>query len=147
MYWPLGTPRIYAASSGHPRGFTQQVSRDGLPASHHADGRGLNGPHLLGPSSTASQDALGSLPAPTPITPVTPATPLTPGIKSVEFGDYDEDDSGALSEPAPSILPREAILALRVARSGHIFAVITPTCMTIWQTKVERLPSMPATLS
>jgi len=31
----------------------------------------------------------------------------------------------------------ENILGLRISRTGHLFAVITATSMTIWQTKVS----------
>ncbi|KAK3337299.1 RIC1-domain-containing protein [Cercophora scortea] len=128
MYWPIGTPRIYATLSGHPLHHTQPtVSRDGLlppPPDHTPEQR---------------SDTLGllPLPPPTPITPMTPATPMTPGIKSVEHDYLDEGRDAYYSGPASPTRPflKEPILALRVARSGHIFAVITSTSMTIWQTK------------
>jgi hypothetical protein len=69
---------------------------------------------------------------------VTPITPLTPGIKPVEHGYLDEDNFAHSPGPVPTNLPlHDAILALRVARAGHIFAVITATSMTVWQTKVR----------
>ncbi|KAK0730606.1 RIC1-domain-containing protein [Lasiosphaeris hirsuta] len=108
MYWPLGTPRIYATSSSRLPPSRQVISHDGLSTSDSRGERGADRPSLLVPASTASQEVLGP---PTPITPITPATPLTPAVNS------------------------EPILALRVARSGHLFAVITSTTMTIWQTK------------
>jgi len=66
-------------------------------------------------------------------------TPATPGLRPVEH-DYITDgrSSGATHDtPAASIPVHEPVLALRVARPGHIFAVITATSMTIWQTKVQ----------
>ncbi|KAK0656054.1 RIC1-domain-containing protein [Cercophora newfieldiana] len=139
MYWPIGTPRIYAASSDLPPGPRQSVSHDGLPAPIHPRHSGERVPggasSLLSPTAPVAQDSIG--PPPTPITPVTPATPLTPGIKSVEYGEQYEvalgHDSTVLAHPG--LPPREPILALQAARSGHIFAVITATSINLWQTK------------
>ncbi|KAK4449412.1 RIC1-domain-containing protein [Podospora aff. communis PSN243] len=141
MYWPIGTPRIYAASSDRPPDLRHSVSHDGLPPPNHPGHSGLTGENapgnssLLSPTSPTVHDALG--PPPTSITPATPATPLTPGIKSVE---YSEQYEGVLehssSGPGLSVLPpREPILALQAARSGHIFATITATSVNLWQTK------------
>ncbi|KAK4162097.1 RIC1-domain-containing protein [Cladorrhinum sp. PSN259] len=129
MYWPIGTPRIYATGvNSRPQGAERFISHDGLP-SHSSSS-------LLSPGPSTSQDALGASPTLPPLTPVTPITPLTPGIKSVEY-DYPDDITPVNSPgPAPPGLPlNEPIAALRVARSGHIFAVITSTSMTVWQTK------------
>ncbi|KAK3941865.1 RAB6A-GEF complex partner protein 1 [Diplogelasinospora grovesii] len=139
MYWPIGTPRIFATSSGQAATFNRILSRDGLPPTTDAISEQRSERHsLLSPRDTAAgQDGP---PPPTPITPVTPVTPLTPGIKPVEHEYYEGEDASVEHSPAPtpasSGLPlKEPILALRVARSGHIFAVITSTSMTIWQTK------------
>jgi hypothetical protein len=128
MYWPLGTPRIYATSSTRQPISRQLVSYDGLtpPAG------GPNHP-LLSPTSAIPPDEPTSL-----VPPLTPATPLTPGIKPVEYS-YPEDAS---LEPSsgpvpPSFALNDPILALRVARAGQIFAVITATSITVWQTKVR----------
>jgi hypothetical protein len=147
MYWPLGTPRIYATSSSRQPGSLHVASHDGLPPAPGAPGapgqseQRLDRSLLLSPSSAAFQDgpgaSSGAAPATTPLTPVTPMTPLTPGIKPVEHGYLDEDTPQHSPGPAPPSIPlHEPILALRVARAGHIFAVITATSMTIWQAKV-----------
>jgi RAB6A-GEF complex partner protein 1 len=149
MYWPLGTPRIYATSSSRQLGSLQQhtVSHDGLSTTM-TTGRSEQRPDklsLLSPGSAAFQDGPGTssapLPATAPLTPVTPITPLTPGIKPVEHGYLDEDNFAPSPGPVPANLPlHDAVLALRVARAGHIFAVITATSMTVWQTKVWASP-------
>jgi hypothetical protein len=143
MYWPLGTPRIYATSNSCQPAALRIVSHDGLSAAGAAaGGRSEHRPErtsLLSPSSAAVQDGPAAL-STTPVTPVTPATPLTPGIKPVEHDYPDETAPGNPPEPVPPSIPlHEPILALRVARAGHIFAVITATSMTVWQTKVRRL--------
>jgi hypothetical protein len=143
MYWPLGTPRIYATSSSRQPGSFHVASHDCLSPTPGPSEQRLDRSSLLSPSSVALQDgpglSSGAPPAATPLTPVTPMTPLTPGIKPVE---HDYLDEGALQHPPapapPSIPLHEPILALRVARAGHIFAVITATSITIWQAKVCR---------
>jgi RAB6A-GEF complex partner protein 1 len=148
MYWPLGTPRIYATSSSRQPGSLRTVSHDGLPPTAPSwPEQRLDRNSLLSPNSAALHDgpsSSSSAPphAAAPLTPVTPITPLTPGIKPVEHEhDYLNESSPALSStPSPAIVPlHEPILALRTARSGHIFAVITATSMTIWQTRVRNV--------
>jgi len=144
MYWPIGTPRIYAATSDRPADSHHSVSHDGLPAPGHPGNAGDQAPggsSLLSPTSPVAQDSLGP-----PLTPATPATPLTPAIKSVEYSEqYDGVLDHSSGGPAPSVIPpRTPILALQAARSGHIFAVITATSINLWQTKVYP-PSPPFT--
>ena len=145
MYWPLGTPRIYATSSS---GSLHIVSHDGLPSPSARPELRFDRNSFLSPSSAANPDGHGASSGPphttTPLTPVTPMTPLTPGIKPVEHeNDHLEEGSPAHSPGlAPASIPlHEPVLALRVSRAGHIFAVITLTSMTIWQTKVWDFPS------
>ncbi len=146
MYWPLGTPRIYATSSSRQPGSLPIVSHDGLPTPGARPELGFDRRSFLSPNSASHPDGHGASSGPppttTPLTPVTPMTPLTPGIKPVEHeNDHLEEGSPAHSPGlAPASIPlHEPILALRVSRAGHIFAVITPTSMTIWQTKVWEL--------
>ena len=144
MYWPVGTPRIFATSSSHTPTFNLVVSHDGLPSPPPLrDDKPDHQSSLLPADPTSSQDALGLPGALSPATPTTPLTPATPGIKSVEQGYHDESREHESSAPVPVNIPRkEPMLALRVARSGHLFATITATSMTIWQMKV-RLFSLP----
>lgn len=135
MYWPLGTPRIYAAANGFTHVSRQAPPADRLSPPDDAAEQIPGRPALLSPTLAAGHDAFGA--PPTPVTPVTPATPLTPAIRSIEH-DY-HDEVLPLQSPGPlpaGILPKEPILALKVARSGHLFVVVTSTTMAIWQTKV-----------
>ncbi|KAL2269863.1 hypothetical protein VTJ83DRAFT_2047 [Remersonia thermophila] len=134
MYWPLGTPRIYATSSSRQPGPAHTVSHDGLPLRPQQPEQRPDGASLLSPKPPGASSA--------PLTPLTPITPLTPGIKPVErdyTDDEDEDEDDGVGAPpgrGPTDLPlNEPILALKVARAGHIFAVITATTLTVWQTK------------
>ncbi|KAH6625981.1 RIC1-domain-containing protein [Chaetomium sp. MPI-SDFR-AT-0129] len=152
MYWPLGTPRIYATSTARQPGLTPTISHDGLPppsTSGRPEQRPDRRTSFLSPSSAALDDGVGSsslsaaaAAGPTtssaapPLTPTTPMTPMTPGIKPVEH-DYTDEDSSSYSPivDVPALPVQDPVLALRAARAGHIFAVITATSMTIWQTK------------
>jgi hypothetical protein len=73
-------------------------------------------------------------------------TPRTPAIGPVEH-DEDEDESvtGAVTisqriTETDNVPLKDPVLALRVSRTGHLFAVITATSITVWQTKVRRVP-------
>ncbi|KAI1364625.1 DUF1339 domain protein [Xylaria arbuscula] len=128
MYWPIGTPRIYATTTAHS---TSQhgrlaVSHDGLP------------PRSLSESSelpTANDKDLN------PDDPdAVPPTPATPFIRSVEHDTpkFGSANSGIqyLGASSPAVVPTgEPIIALKVSRTGHLFAVITASTLTIWQTK------------
>ncbi|KAK0383271.1 hypothetical protein NLU13_9184 [Sarocladium strictum] len=132
MYWPIGTPRIHATSNSRSPNFKFLVSNDGLKSPSEIDPRSppLGSASLDAPSSLVLED--GDLhPPPTPM------TPGTPSIQPVEHGDEPSRLSDASSPAAdvPSIPVKDPILALRVSRAGHIFAVITNTSITIWQTK------------
>lgn len=140
MYWPVGTPRVYATSSTQTANFNLIVSHDGLQspptASEDATTDKADKASLL-TSDSASASSYDIVPP----TPVTPITPQTPGINSVEHDSLDSASEASTSNgpaPVPATIPlKEPILALQVARPGHLFAVITATSMTIWQAKVR----------
>jgi hypothetical protein len=138
MYWPIGAPRIYAASSSKaPRDRVSEVDDDAEsrettegsgsfvePASVQIEGKSEEESNLLSP----------------PQLPPTPATPLTPGINPVEDEFRRAVDPLPLSEGETEHPLKEAqkdpLLTLVLSRTGHLFAVITLTSLTIWQTKV-----------
>lgn len=143
MYWPVGTPRIYATSaSSQAPTFSFVVSHDGLPSPTDPDPTPER-PPLRDADSSSIHDGLAP-PQPSPLLPPgTPPTPLTPAIKPVEHAFHHPEEPvphqsppGASSASLSQLL-NEPVLALRVARSGHLFAVITATSMTVWQTKVR----------
>ncbi|PTD11892.1 Casein kinase II subunit beta-2 [Fusarium culmorum] len=127
MYWPIGTPRIHATSSSRSSAFKFFVSHDGLTSP--SDSSLTPSP---GPSSSSQPrgplDALDSPPLPTPI---------TPGIRPVEHDDFPASQPPQVSDNTePGGIPiKDPILALRVSRTGNLFAVITTTSITVWQTK------------
>ncbi|XWW93161.1 hypothetical protein V2A60_001090 [Cordyceps javanica] len=116
MYWPTGTPRIYATSSNRASGSRLYVSHDDV-----------SGPDEAEPKPVKEENGIGATP------PATPATPATPAIQSVEIGDGPFEPSSQNEQP--TIPLKDPVLALGVSRSGNMFAVITATSITLWQTK------------
>ncbi|KAI1121586.1 DUF1339 domain protein [Nemania abortiva] len=139
MYWPIGTPRIYATTTARPpsRNNSLVVSHDGLPTGTFADAASQSGSE-----STIAKGGELNLddPATYPLTPGPPLTPATPFIRSIE---HDVSRSGTskagiqyLGTSDPAIVPTgEPIVSLKVSRTGHLFAVVTASTLTIWQTK------------
>lgn len=138
MYWPIGTPRIYATSSGRTPELNLFVSYDGLQQ-----------PDSSSSSSSLAQDSQTRAAAATdhddddddvdPLPPVTPITPATPAVQSIEQDDFINSTKNLSLSTDPSnknAVPFKApVLALCVARTGHIFGTATATSITLWQTK------------
>lgn len=143
MYWPIGTPRIYATSSNQIAVNNLILSYDGLqsPSDHAPDqdfasldndnDNDNDAEPLSQPSPTPNLNELQ--PPPTPKTPLSPRTPM---VQSAEF-EQDQHASPIKSRPpaAPRVPTQDPIIALRVSRAGHLYAVITATSITLWQTK------------
>ncbi|TGJ80004.1 hypothetical protein E0Z10_g8760 [Xylaria hypoxylon] len=134
MYWPIGTPRIYATTTAYTQSRSSglTVSNDGLPAGAPADTASL---------SSSSEPATSTDKELNPDEPdAVPLTPATPYIRSVE---HDTSRFGSaktgihyLGASDPAVVPvGEPIVALKVSRTGHLFAVITASTLIIWQTK------------
>ncbi|KPM34397.1 hypothetical protein AK830_g12173 [Neonectria ditissima] len=133
MYWPIGTPRIYATSSSRAPACRLVVSQDGL--SSPLESSSTTSPAL--PSVQPRGLGIDDVDLHPPPTPITPATPRTPGIRPVE---HDDDSSGyfpshSRDSDADELPLKDPVLALRVSRSGNLFGVITATSITLWQTK------------
>lgn len=128
MYWPVGTPRVFATSSSPPSAFKVTVSHDGVPIPSP-------GQDTTDKASLLTADSASSLDVPIPGTPL---TPHTPAIRPVEHNLFDAATTDGPASGTPAGIPlKEPILVLRVSRTGHVFAVITATSMTIWQAKVR----------
>jgi len=139
MYWPINLPRIYSASSSKVKKHQIVEFDDDAESRDTTEGSGslLNAPSI--DSESKSDDGLGP-----PSAASTP--PVTPGIQPLEQFDPQRRLSTRLAgqnvPSAGSILEstdKEPLIGLRISRTGHLFAVITETSLTIWQTKVEYL--------
>jgi hypothetical protein len=142
MYWPIGAPRIYAASSSKAASHRVVESDDDAESRGATEGSGslLEAPSTL--SEGLSDDGLEL-----PSGPSTPLSPAAPGVKPTEQSDNRRSHSAPLLEnpsPLPDTTPepadKESVLGLAISRTGHLFAVLTLTSLKIWQTKVHISP-------
>jgi hypothetical protein len=114
-YWPISSPSVFAASK--PTSAEQtRVSSDGIEDVQHESGYGgVNG-------GTESQIE-------------TETETVTQGTAEVK----EEDRARPQQRRASSQLVDDDIhgdiVAVRVTRSGHLFATLTRTTLTVWQTK------------
>ena len=144
MYWPIGAPRVYAASNTKaPRPRTLEIDDD--PESRETtDGSGS----LVDDSNNVSYFSREDENEEGPSGVSTPVTPVTPGIQPVEhdtnrrFPIRSAGDDSVVSGAAD----KEPLLSLKISRTGHLFAVITSTSLTIWQTKVCSCKPLTSTL-
>ncbi|KAJ1333927.1 RAB6A-GEF complex partner protein 1 [Microdochium nivale] len=141
MYWPVGTPRIYvtATTAATTNGLPVSTAHDGLRDQGDDEIKQLDRQRTASMSSTAASQESSIVDLPTPITPG-PRTPFTPGINSIEHDSYLGPDSTSSQEDLAAyshglLHPAESLLALKVSRSGTLFAVITATSIVVWQTK------------
>jgi RAB6A-GEF complex partner protein 1 len=134
MYWPTGAPRVYSSIHSKTRK-GQLFGPDDSADSHQDSDSEANAPVS---SSDAVQDA-----EETASGFLTPSTPITPGTKPVEndgqrrlsargLGSIEDDLEDSVSQAED-----EHIISLKISRSGHLFAVVTSTSLTIWQAKVR----------
>lgn len=138
MYWPISAPRVYAASSsGTPNERVFRFNEDVESREETTEGSGslVNAPSASSDAIQEEDDPRSGL--------LTPLTPMTPGIKPVDHDTQRRLSARNLSnleeelEDGVGSAQNENILGLRISRTGHLFAVITATSMTIWQTKVN----------
>lgn len=140
MYWPIGAPRIYAACNGNASKDRIHQFDDEAEAQHTGDADSYINASYSTPNAGEDEDGLlatGHL---------TPTTPHTPAIQPVEHHtqqrlSVQREISRHTSENDTAIrrAEKQPILSLRMSRTGQLFAVITETSMTIWQTKVDML--------
>jgi RAB6A-GEF complex partner protein 1 len=105
MYWPIGAPKVYALSNHPIPASGTQAIEDGTAHGEHDGPGGVNG--------------LGS---------TTPPRLLAEGE---DAGGASVKQNGARREESQD----NEILAAKVSRGGSIFATITGSTLTVWQTK------------
>ena len=112
MYWPLGAPNVYAVS-------TQATERANGNVYHSGDG--AEGAESSGGSGTEGQSSSSSAGQERPV----PDISVNGGPAENGSADSREDTSARKRE----------IIAAKVSRGGGIFATITRSTLTLWQTK------------
>lgn len=121
MYWPIGAPRVYAATlSGSNKDLENQADDHNVPGEYQPDA-----------------PEHGSSPAQDP-------------TAAVFSPDHGRDKNSSVSSKGKVETSRQrttttgtretksdsTILGLEVCRHGHLFATITGTALTVWQTRV-----------
>ncbi|CAG8972313.1 hypothetical protein HYALB_00001715 [Hymenoscyphus albidus] len=128
MYWPIGAPRIYAASNTKAEPERTFEVDDDAESRETTEGSGS----LINAGSLESEEKLDDAID----FPQTPVTPKTPAIQPVEHDSSNDFPPHTEHGNSPfKSADREPLLALRISRTGHLFAVITSTSLTVWQTK------------
>lgn len=108
MYWPIGAPRVYALSK-------QETSKQ--KATPSEDGAETRPENSVPESAEISEQE---------------SEKLKEGAKSAPAPSEDAVTSGS---PQNSRAQENVIVAARVSRGGGIFATITASTLTVWQTK------------
>jgi hypothetical protein len=123
MYWPIGAPRVYAASKHE---LNTAISTDGAdvePGKQDAVAS-TNGTATRGRDGEQERESDEEIDG-----------------KAQTEPDCDESDeqvlqnNGLLRRGSDSD-PGGEIVGLKLSRNGHMFATITQSTLTIWQTKV-----------
>lgn len=123
-YWPISSPSVFAATK-HGNRETTRVSSDGLEDGElDAERGGSNGASHTPIPQEESVKEEGDVTEPT--------ASGRPRRQRTTDRSHDDDIHGE-------------IIAIRVTRSGHMFATLTRSTLTIWQTKAC-LQSCPASL-
>lgn len=113
-YWPISSPSVFAATKHTDPGRTH-VSNDGVQRKQSDEERDESG------SSSESQSEEDK-----------PAQ-NTSGVEKKEDGQLSR--ASARDQPVEDNI-HGTIIAVRVTRNGHMFATLTRTTLTVWQTKV-----------
>ena len=132
MYWPIGAPRIYAASLQRPPKSRSLESDDGAESQHSEDDE--DGPLIE--TRRASEEAnegnadsnSNAKPEEKPRINVASSQTSARKVESCPMSNESNFEEGA---------ENETIIDLRASRTGHVFATITPTSLTVWQTRVR----------
>lgn len=127
MYWPIGAPRVYAAS------LPQSISSDAEIATSESRPK-------IGSRNTENEAAQDDEETESAVRDGSAESELDPGQEKI--GDTSKEES-KLAQKRESVLstgkPRNesVIVGLEVARHGRFFATITGNALTVWQTQVS----------
>lgn len=131
MYWPIGAPRIYAASK-HELDTTDAVtSDDGLEQEYAIETEeeaGTNGTATRvrdGEEDTESEDGINGT-----------AQARSASALGRRQSDVQALKSNGTAQQEHNEDPVGEIVGLQLSRSAHMFATITESTLTVWQTKV-----------
>jgi hypothetical protein len=116
-YWPISSPSVYAATKRSDTG-RARISHDGVE-------------HEQGDEKHAGSNRI--------LQAQTETETYTQGKSGVEEKDGAQLSQGNVPNESVEDDIHGEIIAIRVTRSGHMFATLTRTTLTIWQTKASFL--------
>ncbi|KAB2577530.1 Ribosome control protein 1 [Lasiodiplodia theobromae] len=125
MFWPIGSPRVYATSQRQLPPERRITSDDGV--NNEAPPAAVNGKHHEPDHARAAQQKPRDDSAEHDATVTQGPNGSAPQTSTATNGSLQGTDAEADIDGE--------IIALRVARSGQLFATITRSTLTIWQTK------------
>lgn len=128
MFWPIGSPRVYATSQRQLPPERRITSDDGTNTT--APPAAVNGKHHEPAPAHAAQPKPADDDVEHDATVTQGPNGSAPQTSSATNGNLQGTD-------AETDVDGE-IIALRVARNGQLFATITHSTLTVWQTKVSR---------
>ncbi|KHJ30917.1 putative duf1339 domain protein [Erysiphe necator] len=137
MYWPAGAPRIYSANSSDS---TRQIIEFIDRSKSYTIVEGNNFYHPNENEKALCDENADDLERLTSksetATPSTLKTPILTTNSVSQDNKLSHNSSHLTVKGNPSInLDDQSLLSLKISRSGHLFAVISSTSLTIWQTK------------
>lgn len=121
-YWPISSPSVFAATKSTNLERTP-VSHDGTDqASDQASQSGRDSASDIESANDTDDDA---------------SSRESEGVKEEQL-EKETKQTSTLEQLAEEDVHGE-VVAIRVTRSGQLFATLTRTTLTIWQTKVREL--------
>jgi hypothetical protein len=119
-YWPISSPSVFAATKRTDLGRTH-TSHDGVEHKQPGEQRGGSNSESLTQSEVEA------------------ATQSKSGVR--EKNGVQFSPAGASVQSVEDDI-HGTIIAIRVTRSGHMFATLTRTTLTVWQTKACFIASL-----
>jgi hypothetical protein len=144
MYWPIGAPRIYAASKQELATNKTSTSHDGLEDNSQTpnvrDSTNGTAIHNLDGDDEDDEDEEEVEEAESVNDEKPNGNIQSASASEASDGEnlpaVDALESNGTSPQALDEDPGGVIVGLKVTRSGHMFATITQATLTVWQTKV-----------
>jgi hypothetical protein len=117
-YWPISSPSVFAATK-HTKPEQTQLSHDGTERAEPDEHQGTSDDGSQAPTEDGTS---------------------TQGDDELNENDGTPPRQPHTSEPLAEDDVHGEIIAVKATRSGHMFATLTKSTFTIWQTKVMPRP-------
>lgn len=126
MYWPLGAPKTYAQPLSIGLGTTTD---DGLPLSIQDEGTATSVDR-----AGSNQSSAVTIEDEAPV-----HRHVRSGSRDIAQPHARQENHEGFPKALKNTSDNGVVIGMRVARSGHLFATITRSALTVWQTKVREV--------